>query len=671
MAFFCGANNGLSVGSGTLGAVRRRLWLPALLGLGLSSLTGAPTLRNFDLPAGPAEQMLDRFALQSGLQVIFPSAQVKPVYTSAVHGRFTPREALDRLVAGTSLVVEIDERTGIMAIVVVETVSELVRLPPYLVESGSATWRYARVGRFEVLSACTESATHRAIEQIHRLHEALGLLLPEEFQARLAVSELYVLHSDHRDLKLSEELMTEIRRLGEGRMTSLMHDAVGGSGGWLKRNHAFWDYDGHATYLKVDEAGLLNGQLTLGAEYLRNVLERRVPALPPWLIEGMMELYRITTLDPYGVKSPMFEVREGNEGRPGGVARVAPGRTVFSSLVGRDEGMLPMAKLLAADPPAREAPEYVRWRAQAALFVRWALEGKRQAALWDYVRQSERAAPGETDFQRVFQFDYAQMDDELRRYLPKARRQAFELRPRQFADDPPYVLWSAGELEIGWVKGDLDRLKMGYVRRHFPGLTPHYAEQTRRILERAHAKAPEDARLLGLLGLFECDAGNDEAARPWLEAAVVARVSRPRVYWELARIRLLALRNHPEEVLPPPGEIAAIIDLLNIARTQSPPQAMTYELLAEVWNAYAIVLHRQQLAVLDEGLSYFPRRIALIASVARLNARHGFVAEAQTILERALNLTTDPINRQWLLSLRKEISSYAERVDRSVFAVRD
>jgi len=43
--------------------------------------------------------------------------------------------------------------------------------------------------------------------------------------------------------------------------------------------------------------------------------------------------------------------------------------------------------------------------------------------------------------------------------------------------------------------------------------------------------------LLAVMGLCECDAGNDSGARELLASAVQAQVIRPRAYYELTRIR--------------------------------------------------------------------------------------------------------------------------------------
>ena len=97
-----------------------------LLGLFVAGLTALAvhagptdvpsTLVGFNIPAGAAEHGLRLFARQAGVEVLFEVEQVKGRQANAVEGRFTPRSALEALVAGTGLVILHDEETGAMAV---------------------------------------------------------------------------------------------------------------------------------------------------------------------------------------------------------------------------------------------------------------------------------------------------------------------------------------------------------------------------------------------------------------------------------------------------------------------------------------------------------------------------------------------------------------------------
>jgi outer membrane receptor protein involved in Fe transport len=75
-----------------------------------------PGIKVFDIPAGDAVDTLKRAAQQAGLEIMYPAETVRGVKTNAVKGEFTPREALDQMLARTKLTVVQDERTGALAV---------------------------------------------------------------------------------------------------------------------------------------------------------------------------------------------------------------------------------------------------------------------------------------------------------------------------------------------------------------------------------------------------------------------------------------------------------------------------------------------------------------------------------------------------------------------------
>ncbi len=92
-----------------------------IVGLTALAVRAAPgeaplNLVGFNIPASSAEHGLRHFVRQAGVEVVFEVELVKGRQTNAVEGRFTPRGALEALVAGTGLVVLQDEQTGAMAV---------------------------------------------------------------------------------------------------------------------------------------------------------------------------------------------------------------------------------------------------------------------------------------------------------------------------------------------------------------------------------------------------------------------------------------------------------------------------------------------------------------------------------------------------------------------------
>lgn len=92
----------------------RGLTLAALLALTAQAAESAK--KNYNLPAGDAAVRLKQFSETSGRETLFAAEAVRGVRTTAVKGEFTPKEALDRMLDGTGLVVVQDEKTGALAV---------------------------------------------------------------------------------------------------------------------------------------------------------------------------------------------------------------------------------------------------------------------------------------------------------------------------------------------------------------------------------------------------------------------------------------------------------------------------------------------------------------------------------------------------------------------------
>lgn len=76
----------------------------------------AAARREFRLSGGDAAVTLRKFTEQSGEQVMYLVDSVRGVTTRAVRGRYAPREALQRMLAGTPLAAVADERTGALTV---------------------------------------------------------------------------------------------------------------------------------------------------------------------------------------------------------------------------------------------------------------------------------------------------------------------------------------------------------------------------------------------------------------------------------------------------------------------------------------------------------------------------------------------------------------------------
>ena len=92
--------------------------LRILLGLLFASLCSAaePAEKNFDVPAGEALVALKHYSAQAEVRLLYSVDAVRGVMTNAVKGAYTPRAALERLVANTILVVTEAKADGALAV---------------------------------------------------------------------------------------------------------------------------------------------------------------------------------------------------------------------------------------------------------------------------------------------------------------------------------------------------------------------------------------------------------------------------------------------------------------------------------------------------------------------------------------------------------------------------
>ncbi len=71
--------------------------------------------RRFDLSADDAATSLRVFMEQSGTEIVYPADTVRGTRTNAVKGEYTPREAIEKMLAGTRLVAS-ETKNGVLSI---------------------------------------------------------------------------------------------------------------------------------------------------------------------------------------------------------------------------------------------------------------------------------------------------------------------------------------------------------------------------------------------------------------------------------------------------------------------------------------------------------------------------------------------------------------------------
>lgn len=543
-----------------------------------------------------------------------------------------------------------------------------VALPPFIVEEPAKgrPWRFAEADGNEVLSRCSDPVTQRVVTAHRRLHRLLDEILPRALRLKLTVPKALILYDEELQPAASQEVVARMLRSTPAAPPIDNPAPFGGSRSFraptatphysFLPNLRLWDRDAMALFMIVPRESYDSETLGLTPNYLAYLLNNRVPALPAWFIRGFLDLYSEARFEgPQLSLGPIEWISKSDTAALRHDPKTAP-------------ALLPLADFFSGNLPRSEEDNRIAagavrlWRAQAALFVRWGLDGSgtpRRAGLWKFVERSANQGESETLFAECFGLDYAAAREQLAAYRPTAVRNTLRFRLPQGWSAPALALGDASGAQVARIKGDWERMEVPFVKAISPELTGKYLEQARRTLMRAYDRDERDPRLLAVIGLLECDAGNDSRALELLETAAQIGPLRPRAAYELARLRLAGFRT----AAPGDGgritsiQAAEVLTPLFAARRLDPPLPEVYELIGDVWAACAAEPTRGHLLVLDEGIRLFPRRTALIYRAASLNAQHGFRAEAITLVALGLRSAADDPARAPLLRLQRELEA--------------
>ena len=408
-----------------------------------------------------------------------------------------------------------------------------------------------------------------------------------------------------------------------------------------------------AVFTYINEREFRRENLIAAPEFVHARLVARTPNLPAWLVEGISRLYPEGSfrIDPITLRP----VRWLSTADTAGLVRDAESRRVI----------IPVNELFAADAlsaPENQHPTRVAaWKAQAALFVRWALDPAHAPAaesLWKFTRQVSQEPATEAIFLACFGFGYADLQERLSDYLPVAVKQPTRILPGKLPPLPRFEIKPATPAQIARLRGEWERLEIPLVRRQHPEFLERYIEQARTTLRRAVGRGDRDPHLFAALGLCELDAGDPTAARPYLEQAAAEGVVRPRIYYEIARLRWLDLsRDIPEGTGFTAAQLEPILAPLRVAASQSPALPEVYMLMADAWLRCRERVRASDLPTLVAATPLFRRIPGVSYRVALLHIREGQRAEAAQLLEIGIEFATEPSIRAQLQQLLAAITT--------------
>lgn len=525
----------------------------------------------------------------------------------------------------------------------------VVELPPMIIAETvkSPPWLYAKAGDMEFLSRCSQKTTQAFIAAQLASHRALRGLVPPEFLAKNAVP-LVALVVPLEPKKARDDAVLRALLNGERTTNSREPKSPDRNGAppsserfEFLPNQRIDDRDMMAVFTFINESDFDSRRVIVADEFVRALLTRRTPMLPSWLIEGVIGLYQQTTprSDPVVLRPFIWLSRDDSIGL---LRDPASRRT-----------LLPCNELFAPDavpgPNNQHAVRSAVWRAQTALFIRWTLDptnAPARDALWKLVERVSREPMTEKIFTEYFGFGYSDLLDRLSDYLPVAVKTPVPIALGNVPPSPRFEISLATPSQITRLRGEWERLEIPYVRVHHPKFVAHYIDQARTTLLRADDHGERDPQLLAATGLCELDAGNTVTARPLLEAAGAAHVVRPRVYLEIARLRLADLtRDSPETRRFTAAQLQPILEPLHQAIAQQPPLADVYLLTLDAWLRCNERTPSAELAVLVKAAPLFRRHPGFALRLALLQIKNDQPTEAAATLSTALEFLPEPATR--------------------------
>ncbi len=524
-----------------------------------------------------------------------------------------------------------------------------VELPPMIVAESSKAppWLYAQVGEAEYLSRCSAATTRAYITAQLEISRMLRVFLPADFLSTMAVPIVSVLAPMESRQASDDVASREMQRL-EQQARQRSHDedqrelkVPNATAVRFLPNLRLDDRDMLAVFTYLSERGFQGDRLVAAPEYVYARLVARTPMLPPWLIESLVGLYQQAGFaeNPIALEAARWVSPEDTAG----LRRDPESRRV----------MVPAGDLFAPDalttPENRHPARLMAWRAQGVLFVRWALDpanAPAAEALWQLGRRAATAPVTEAVFAECFGFGYSDLQERLSDYLPVAVKQPVQIPPGKLPALPRFELKPATPAQIARLRGEWERLQIPFVRGKHPEYLPRYIDQARSTLRRPVGRGERDPQLLAALGLCELDAGDAAAARAWLEDAAAAGVRRPRVHFEVARLRWLELMRHTGESNGfTTAQVQPVLGPLRMAAAQTPLLPEVYLLLGDALLRCRDRATESDYALMVQAAPLFRRLPGVAHRLALLQAREGRRAEAVQTLTVAKDLAAEPAMR--------------------------
>jgi hypothetical protein len=526
--------------------------------------------------------------------------------------------------------------------------SETVHLPAFTVTDSPSlpppeSWRYARVGNFEVISSASERVTRRIVADFGIFTQAMALVWPAPAKPHATSTLILCGRNGKFDTfapagTIRDEVIVPSLFLRNREQIAIVVD--------VETDRVAVD----SSNLEVVGAGSAEYEIDhykqLYREYVRYLISQSQVRPPIWVEEGLAQIIMDIDLNDerliYGKINTLSGTATGGESAdsdgtdPTMNTGAVVGEQPFNAVL-RNRNLIPLDKFFAItadDPVTRNPLGNNFWAKQAYLFVHFCMFGedlRHQAALGTFISRLAREPLSEELFKECFKTDYKGMNKQLRSYIlhTKHKYQRYALKPSDRLTPKSIELREATIPEAALVTGDALRL----AGHHDTALAAYRS---------AYLRGSREPAILAGMGVTEAALNHPDRARELLEPAVKGGARRPSAYVELARLRLAEATAKPTaNGRLGAAQLGAVLTPLFEARKLSPALPETYELIATAWSQSATAPTPDNLAVLDEGIRAFPRNSALLYTAAQLYRQAGAPPIAASIAKLGLRYPAD------------------------------
>ncbi|MBT5903946.1 MAG: hypothetical protein HOH58_17750 [Opitutaceae bacterium] len=360
-------------------------------------------------------------------------------------------------------------------------------LPPFYVEPADGeSWTRVTADGFELLTTNDRTFARQFTRSYFEQNHLIAQLVPPRYLWWPYLRDTFIV-VDRKNRRLnSDDAMGRIIEQNQSQLTSrfakrnylpnlrlvsadnsinfafLKEGDLGGGGRGGRDRQFFFDES-----LAVPGSNRLTAGFRFSSNRLKQQLTARAPALPMWLIAGLVDLYDHGEFARGRITIETLEI-----------PKVAPLPSPPESPVLPEPAAAPSVLQLALvdliiDPIPTQRADQEKWVKHAHLFVRWCLfvdDGKYRTSLWKFVDDSEVHPPSQQRFTETFGITMAEAQLKLEQYAVVAGKKNISFSIARNFTRPDVQVTAAKRSDVSRLLSEWERLETDHVRSRYPEL---------------------------------------------------------------------------------------------------------------------------------------------------------------------------------------------------------